>query len=299
MTQEPVEDLHNEALEPEVQEAEARKLGWSGREKWRGSEEDFIDAPEFLRRAKEHLPLVNAQLSKERARVSELERRQREYDASVQDLQRRLKAQAATHEKMMDLQKAELLERFESEKRNALAIEDPTRRAAAYDAANRRERDAIRNLAATEQPALPVQEAPQQFQVNQDVAARAQAWVARETWLNDPLVMAAAGSFPVPIDLASDPEGHLDYIKAEMEKRFPGLTGSPAKTNGSAAPQRSAVEGASTRSGGRSTKVKGWGELPSEAKTAAERMITSKMIKSDPAAFRKSYAENYWKEYGE
>ena len=292
MTQEPIEDLSNGVPEHEAQEAEARKLGWSGREKWRGADEDFIDAPEFLRRAKEHLPLVNAQLSKERARVSELERRQREYDASVQDLQRRLKAQAATHEKMMDLQRAELLERFESEKRSALAIEDPTRRAAAYDAANRRERDAIRNLASAEQPAQAAPEAPRQPQIDQTAAARAQAWIAKEGWLNDPTIMAAAQTISVPIDFNSDPEGHLDYVKAEMEKRFPGLTGSPAKTNGSAAPQRSAVEGASTRSGGRTPKVKGWSELPSEVKSAAERMIASKMIKSDPAEFKKSYASS-------
>ena len=297
MTQEPTE---TEAPDREAIETEARQYGWAGRENWKGDDAHFIDAPEFVRRTKEHLPLVNNLLAKERQRTAELERKQREYDARVDDLNKRLKAQDATHAKMMEIQRTELLQRFEGEKRAALAIEDPARRAAAYDAAARRETDAVRTLAAVEQ--TPQERSPAVTEtapaLNADAKARGDAWIARETWLADPAARAAAQTISVPIDFNSDPEGHLDYVKAEMEKRFPGLTGAE-KPNGSGQRQVQAVEGSGSRGGSRAPKTKGFNELPAEAKTACERMISNKMTKAKPEDFKKAYAAQYWKEYGD
>lgn len=285
-------------------ETEARQYGWSGRDKWRGDDASFVEAPEFLRRAKEHLPVVNSLLAKERQRVGELERKQREYDANVQDLQKRLKAQDATHAKMLELQRVELMNRYDGEKRQALAIEDPAKRQQAYDAAQKREVEAIRGFVAAEKPIPDPVEQPRQQQgpqYNPDAKARGEAWLANEPWLKDPATLAAAGTIQVPVELDFnvDPEGHLNYVKAEMEKRFPGVTGTsaqPARLNGT---RQSSVEGTGSRGGSRTPKVKGYNELPSEAKSACERMISSKMVKTDPDAFKKSYAVNYWKEYGD
>jgi hypothetical protein len=289
-------------------EAEARQYGWSGKDRWRGKPEDFVEAGEFVRRAKEHLPVVNSLLSKERARTTDLERQTREVAARAADLEKRLAAQAKMHDRLMDQQRATLIEQFDAEKRAALAIDDPTKRQAAYDRAQRRELDAVKafNDVEREEAPKPAAKAPPVQEIAPDVQERGAAWLAKNEWLSDPIVRSTAGMIPIPanrpdLDFRTDPEAHFEYIKGEMEKRFPGLT-TGGKERTPPPPKHAAVESSSGRSAGRGApKVKGFGELPPEAKAACERMISSRLVKGDEtklAEFRKSYATNYWKDYG-
>ena len=89
-----------------------------------------------------------------------------------------------------------------------------------------------------------------------------------------------------------------------MERRFPGSTtkrvennsetSSTARSNGA---QHARVEGSGSRSAGRSSKVKSFDQLPSEAKTACMRMIETKLVKGDAKAFQARYAAEWFKNY--
>ncbi len=347
------------AATPEVAEAirkEAQDLGWADRDHWRGRPEDFVEADEFVRMANRHLPIVNARLknvtgqfekaqaewakreAQSAARVADLERKQQEAEqrraAQEAEMDRQLRAQSAAHAKMMDLQRQELLDRTEKEKREALMIDDPAARAAAYDSASQRERAAIKNLIEAERPveaprAAPVQ-APQPKPAapfTPEAETRAAAWMERNTWLRDnPELMKIAGQIDIPavptLNFNTNPEGHLDYIKTRLKGLGKAIPEDGAQTATSelvsqpnatvppaaapaAAPQPapaqrgSPVEGASRRAAAPAPKERGFKELPPAAKTTCEDLIANKRLKGDPDKARKAYAAEYWAAYGD
>ena len=54
-------EASTEVLEPtEVELKEAREMGWADKDKWRGKEEDWVDAKTFLEKGKQVLPIVAA-----------------------------------------------------------------------------------------------------------------------------------------------------------------------------------------------------------------------------------------------
>lgn len=346
---------HQQAIE-----TEAGQYGWAPRDKWRGPADAFIEAGEFLQRAHQHLPIVksqlktvNEQLEKERAerkrldaqyaaQLTDLQRKQQEAEdrrlAQEAEMDRQLRAQSAAHAKMMDLQRRQLIESTELEKRKALMIEDPAARAAAYDAVSQREQAAIRGLMEAEKvelpPATPAPAASQskpsaQSAYTSDAQTRATAWLERNPWLRDnPALMRVAGQIEIPalptLEFNTNPEAHLDYIKSQMKSwgiavpdegnpAASETTASPAPaapasavptaaaqaTPPAAAPRGSPVEGASRRGVSSAPKERGFKELPAIAKATCEDLISKKRLKGDPEAARKAYAAEYWAAYGE
>lgn len=61
------EDVHDDI------ETQARSMGWKPKDELKGAEKDFIDAPEFVRRGREVLPIVNAHNAKLEKTVKRLE----------------------------------------------------------------------------------------------------------------------------------------------------------------------------------------------------------------------------------
>ena len=340
-------------------EAEALKVGWADRAHWRGKPEDFIEADEFLHMANRHLPIVNArlktvneQLEAERAerkrldtqyaaQIADLKRSQQESEerrlAQEAEMDRQFRAHNAAHVKMMDLQRRNLVEAMDLEKRKALMIEDPASRAAAYDAVNQREQAAIRNLMEAERPAevpppAPKPAAPPQPSAQAPYApeaqTRADAWLAKNAWLRDnPDLMRAAGQIEIPripsLDFNTNPEGHLDYIKTKMKSwgipipgegdsvtndppavhtpaaSPPAAAQTPPAAPPPAAPRGSPVEGASRRGVTPAPKEKGYKELPPSAKAACEELIKHGRFKGDLEMHRKGYAAEYWEAYSD
>lgn len=334
-------------------EAEARKAGWADSAHWRGRPEDFIGAEEYLHMYNRHLPIVNARLKEttdrfEKAqaewakqaaqhaqRVADLERKQQEAERNraeqEAEMDRQFRAQSAAHAKMMDLQRQELLGRTEREKREALMIDDPAQRAAAYDAASQRERAAVQTLIEAEKPVeLPRPAAVQERQQasSSQVSPEAKSWLDRNTWLRDnPTLMKIAGQIEVPqvpmFDFRTNPEEHLEYIKSQMKSfgisipeegtepamsapapaQQPNIAAAstpPAAAQSPAPAQRgSPVEGASRRGATPAPKEKGYKDLPPAAKAGCEMLIGRKFFKGDADAYRKQYAATYYAEYGD
>lgn len=100
-----------EGKAPDVDiEAEARDMGWMGREKFKGDEKDFIDAAEFVRRGKEFVPFLRAN--------------NRKLEGEVQGLKKTLEKFAAHHSKTEERAYARALADLETRQAEAVEAND-------------------------------------------------------------------------------------------------------------------------------------------------------------------------------
>jgi hypothetical protein len=300
-------DIDDAPAASEADVNEARSLGWAPRDRWRGRPEDFIEAPEFLRRAREHLPVVKGLLDKERA---ERARDKAAFEAKQAEFEKRIAAQARMSQKALDMQKQQLVEQFEGEKRYALSLNDPAQRHQAYERAQHRERVAFDKFRDEEQtePAPKPQQAPQAQPVPQEM----QAWGAKNPWF-----FADAGAREDAIRKlgeldASEPymdlSEKLDRVTQAVKKQHPRWFPREEEnepTNEPAARQHQMVEGGNPVSrNAKNSRVKGFKELPPETKAACEDCIKRGFARprhgEDPekakARYRNEYAATYWSE---
>jgi len=274
-------------------EAEAMKLGWAPREKWRGRAEEFVEADEFLRRGREILPIVRSQVDQTRA---ENEKLKAELAQTRTEFDRRVKTTEKMTQRLLDQQRAQMVSEFDAQKRDAVAKGDT----AAYDRAARNEQTALAKAAdetkAAAQEAAPVQ--PQAQQPPPEV----QAWVKRNDWFfKDRSLALEAEGLHIAM-LQAEPgvslADNLERVTETLKQRYPakfGVTAQPAS-----AIRHSAVEGGSSSArGAASSRERGWKELPSDARATCEGLIASGRLKGDPAKTKESYAKTYWEEYGE
>lgn len=286
---------------------EARSLGWAPREKWRGDPADFVEADEYVRRSQQHLPLVRSQLATERA---ERAKDKQEFSARVADFERRLQAQAKVHEKALDMQRAAIFEQFEAKKREALTIQDPAQRAAAYEQASRGERAAVERLRETEEPArqAPAQ-APQQQQVTPPPAEMIE-WGNQNPWfyMNPVMRQEAIQAFgAIEADPSMTITEKLEQVTESIRGRYPQWFQGPAKANGQAGRHQMVEGGGGAARGTPLSRAKGFKELPGEARAACEDLIRRGLAKPKQgedatkaqARYRAEYASTYWQEYGE
>lgn len=312
--EEHTEETQSQDTSTEEERREAASLGWVPPEKWHGAppRNGFMTAAKYIENAQQNLPVMRTLLSKEReARKAD----EAKWQARQVDFERRLDAQAKQNQRALDLQKQSLVEKYEEEKRQALAIEDPQERRAAYDGATRRERDAFSRIISEErQPEVPRQEAPQ-------ISPEIQSWGARNPWVNyvpDTIKQeavalmaqieaeeAASGSSDMSVTQKLDKV--TDIIRDRHQQWFPPReAGNQSRASGR---QASAVEGGSslTRNVGGASRVKGFKDLPSEAKAAFNDLLERGALRpmrgeaEDKAKVRlqSEYAKNYWDDYGE
>ncbi len=285
-------------------EREAKQYGWAPKERWKGNPDDFVDAPEFLRRAREHLPIVKGLLAKEQ----EARRGERAaYDSRIADFERRLTAQVKMQARNLELQKQSLVERYEEEKRQALAIEDPAQRQHAYDGAAKREREAFGRIVSDEaelhRPAAP--QAP-------EIAPEIVKWGQDNPWINYVPPEIKQEAVVVMSEIERDEpympvREKLDRVTEEIQKRHP-LWFPPKQPPGGQRAAASAVEGGNSfNRSGVTPRTKGFRDLPTEAKHEFNEMVRQGYLRpargEDEAKAKgrleKEYAANYWQDYGE
>lgn len=319
------EDLEDGAPEPSKEER-AKAKGWSPRERWKGHPDDWVDADRFLEIAENSLPFVKAQNRKLEQQNEEL---RRNFDATRSDFDRRLRATEAANRKTLEMQKRNLIQQYEDEKRAALEIEDPEHRRSAYNGAIRRERDALHTIV-TEERALEEQFAPPPQQQS-GIPPEVEQWGRKNPWVNYVPDELRVEAVDVMRQLeARDPQHtqtslaeKLDSVTAVMRRRHPSWfppdqvesSGNPGELENAQgdAPQFrrkfSAVAGGSGISGGRAQpKGKTFKDLPAENKSAFNMLIREGRLGrprsgEDEGKWRanmeKEYAENYWTDYGE
>lgn len=73
------------APDPAALEQRAREMGWAPKEQWRGNPDNWIDAPTFVQRGEQVMPILQANLRKRDVQVTTLQQQ-------IQDKDRRLAA---------------------------------------------------------------------------------------------------------------------------------------------------------------------------------------------------------------
>lgn len=107
-----------EPSEEEVQEAS--EMGWSPKDKWRGKEEDWVDARTFLERGKKVLPIVTAQNRELRQNLRELNQRMTPLERELAATKAALEAIEADNEETAQRELVETRDSLQSELEAAL-----------------------------------------------------------------------------------------------------------------------------------------------------------------------------------
>lgn len=274
-------------------EAEARKLGWAPRDKWRGRPEDFVEADEFVKRGREVLPLVRSQFEKARAENEDLKR---QIEDRTRDFEDRIKRSERMAQKSLEMQRAQLVADFETQKRQAVINGDTE----AFDRVSRQEQDTYRRFAEDNKAEAQASQKPGQ----PDVPPEVQEWGKRNPWFfsDHALSLEAQG---LHAQFRQESPGmplseNLDRVTETLKQRYPQKFG-VGQTGDAKPPQRgySAVEGGSSMRGAPASRAKGWKELPAEARQACESMISRGYLKGDAQKIKDNYAKTYWEEDGE
>jgi len=259
-------------------ESEARQQGWSEKEKWRGDPDKWIDAETFVRRGEEFLPIVQAQLRKEREAN---ERKEREY------AERLTRIESATN--------AAIKKQRETYERELKAIDARMAQAREDGDADLVWRLSERKgeLNAAPPPTEPEQTGPQRIpEVDQ--------WIEQNPWfLTNPEAQAVAQAAATRAKqsgatVAQELAAATDTVKRRFPELFPAERRTPAPASravdsgGSAAPPPGVKRG------------KGWSDIPTADRQAMERAFLrdDKFVQAlgGPEKARAEMARDYWSE---
>ena len=287
------------AAVPTAQELEsaARRMGWRPKEEFHGPEADWVDAKTFVDNGKRILPIVNANLARERERNAALQTELEGTKSRVAELS----------------QTVDSLKTFQAEvaqqQRDRIRAEEMAKLRAAREAGDvEAEVKALDKIAETrEEPAAPaakptvikdgpgtVNGAAGPAQVQRPVTPTAREWAAENPWFGTDAVktdvamgvnarLSASGRFE-----GLDERQRLDLIARETLKHF-----NPAPPAAAAAASR--VEGGGRPAeGGGETAGGGFDNLPADVRAAADEQGERLGLIGPNKAF-KTKAE--WREY--
>jgi hypothetical protein len=251
-----------EVVEPAPErdyDAEAREMGWVPKDEFRGPDDNWRPADEFVKRGEEILPIVNA---KNRRLEERLEKQERAFEERARRLE-------AMQQKGLERQKAQFeadQKRIAEQKRIAVSEADSE----TYDRLDAEEK----SLAPPEVEPEPAQ------QTNSDAETE---FAGKNPWYNtDPLArsLAIAESQRVAAIPGSTVEQQLKAAEDAVKLRFPEHFPKPVPPPGGGATHRTATQ----------KRGKGVNDLPPEAVSAAKSFIAQGVYK-DMAEYAKDYFE--------
>lgn len=240
--------------------AEAKRMGWTPKDEFRGDPEKWRPASEFVERGRNMLPIVQATVKKQANEIAELK-------ASMKQMGEYFtKAEQRSYEKAMADLKAQRAQAIKDGDGEAFAQVD----------------DAIDGLKKDMEAKAPPKAESSEDPVYEEWADENKRWLADEEL--EEFATFKANSLRKNGEKATGRK-FLDLVTDAVKKRFPEKFENPRRQ---AAP---AVEGAtSLRKGG-----KGFADLPAEARAACERMARNG-FPDDPAG-QKKFKEDYLRNY--
>lgn len=239
-------------------EAEARSMGWVPKDEFRGPENQWRDASEFVERGNTVLPIVQSLLKKERSKTSSLE-------AKIEKMSSDFESKFARLSQMSDLaltkQREQLESQFGAMKERAVETGDMD----AYRAADKAEKDAIKDLE--------TKSAPQEQKKGQDrppAPPEVDEWVKDVGFQRWPQYMQAFAIETHETMLADKPgmsiEDNLSETLSAVKDKFPEKFGKKTETTRAAK-----VEGGSR--GGGSSNGSAYSKLPKDAKAMCDSQV--------------------------
>lgn len=281
-------------------EAEAREMGWKPKEAWKGDPETWRPANEFVKRGKEILPIVNAELRKVKAENAELKRTHADEIAGVTKMS----------QKALKMLREQIEARYEPLKDRAISEGDNK----TFRAVEKAQKDAVQKfdteVEATTKP--DPKDKPKGEQLTDREQTVMASWLdENRSWFDtDEDLRFAANRLYDKVSKekpGADLRERLDEVKERLEEKFPLQFGKQSNGRGNGAAK---VEGANGRGpeGGDSAGGDLWRKVPEEVrKTAAKTLIEEERIfdhlvgakKGQPLtqaqlrAAREKYAEQY------
>lgn len=247
--------------------AEATELGWMPKEKFRGKEDNWVDAETFVKRGEQMVPLLKAATRKLRDEL-------RERDQRMVEMSDALRASQETIEGFKLYQEEEIKRRVERAKAElkkdlvkATQEGDVEAQVEIREAMDKLEKDGL-----PKPPEKKKDEPP-------PLSPMFISWAKDNPWMDVPQIgqvgdrektayAMAMGNY-IQATTGLRDQAFLDKVKELVQDRFPDIN-----------PRRSAPEkvdgGRPTGSGSRSAK-KGYADLPAEAKAICDR-IADKVV---------------------
>ena len=262
-----VEQADDQQAAQEVQrqadEAEARNIGWRPEAEYRGDPAKWVDAAEFIRRGKEHIPILRADLRRTREELAETQRIAKE----AVDFQRQL------NERDRKRLQGEIA-LLEQQQMAAVASGDTQ----SYLQTEQQIKLRSEQMPPTEQP-RPAQP---------EVPAEVRDFASRNPWITaDSELSAAAQAFHVGLQNHPDtkylPLGeNLRRTEEHIKRMYPEKFGNPRRN------LPGAVEGAPVVGNGSKPRKKGYPDLPQEARAACDKFVGQKLMT------REQYLSDYF-----
>ncbi len=263
----------------------ARALGWADKDQWRGKEEDWVDAKEFLRRGTTILPQLKNNLDRTLQRLNTMEGALRAANATIAALQ---ESHDEDVQAQVEAARAELKEEIAraSKEGDHDALADATVKLTEL---NREDAAA----ASRAKGGKGGEDRGSQPQISPDMLAWQQA---NADFVQDDVKMAMATAIGRQLRLNGETAlgtAFMDKVRTEVEKRLNGPAGGTSKV--------SAGNGGSGRgAGGGSGGGKTYADLPADAKAAcdkmAARLVGANRAHKDIASWRNSYVKQYFSE---
>lgn len=253
------EDKPDEVAEVE---AEAFKMGWTPKDRFKGDPDKWRGAEEYVERGRNMLPIVQATVKKQERDIAELRQTLKEFGEFHSKTEQRAYAQA-----LADLKQ---------QRADAIAAGDGV----AFDKVDSAIDDLKKNIDESSKKTAKADEADPVFD----------DWKGRNKWMDDPKMEAfgnAAANYLRSTGEKATGAEFLELVTKEVKAKFPDKFENPRRNS---APS---VEGGAPagRSGGKS-----FADLPKEARDACERM--AKNAYSDKpkemATFKAEYVKNYF-----
>lgn len=264
-------------------EKEARALGWSSKEEWRGRPTDWVDAETFVEKGKHILPIVNERNQTLQREVSELRSQITGLAGVVKAADATIKALEESHEADTAAQVEQARKDLKAELKIARADGDNVA------AAELAEKLDDLNEAARAAPPAKKDEGTQTPPAEHPEFT---AWKAKpeNSWFGvdrrrTALAIGVAEDFRAGGDTRTG-AAFMDAVVAEVKK-----------TLGEGAPPGGKVEGGTHRSDGAGGS-KSYADLPAEAKAAcdkqAAKLVGPGRAHKDAASWRASYAKQFF-----
>lgn len=257
-------------------EARARAMGWRPKEEFRGPEDKWRPADEFVKRGESELPIL-------RERLQDMTRRQMESDAKREADIARLEKMAIT---ALQRQRAELDAQYQAAMRNAVANADTER----YDQLNRDRQQAVstfdNQIREAAQPKQPAQPEAERVVVD--------SWVQSNQWFARDQMLARVAEARLT-ELQKEAPGrslneNLQLVSSYVADKFPEKFGRQPRATASAA-QPSMVEGGSRLSSGSGPRQKGASDLPADVRKVGEKFVAQGLYKN-----LTEYARDYFEQ---
>lgn len=269
----------NKAPDREPLEKEAREQGWVPKDEFRGPEDQWRDAEEFLERGKQINPILRKHNEELKARAERTEKKLEELTTQIQE-QRKTFDEYMTHrDKVLEAEYSRKLKVLQKEMRSAVAEGDVDR----FDEIQ----EEIKAVESTK-PEPPTQKddgdggkpsgpAPEEDPVMQE-------WLSKNNWYAKNAEMrAAADAYGAGLRVmqpALTGEQFLDAVSEQIQKMYPDQFTNPKKKVGSGVEPAGAGP---SESGGDSYE-----DLPPDAKQICDRFVAEKLMT------REQYVKDYF-----